>query len=353
MRAPGLLSTGVLLGLLGCGQEPLSFAEEPRPCEVRGEVCPAKTPTLLQVADLENDGIAEFITAGLSWELSIAASTENGFSYVTTHVPVERAELSSCSSVEGTNDLVFYRNWTSGEWWLWRLSEGRLEVVDSGRHSLETIVACVDLGPGADVIATQEKSTLVLPSFTFELQPVDTFIYAMATMPSDDGSTFSLFEGVGLSPDLYYGTFDLNTGEIVQEGWLSLNLTRNNLVAVAGRDLIVAGRVNDDPELVIVRNLEPTAPVVEELERVSLPWRARFLEVAELDGDDDIEVVIAPMPVTAVAVFGLTTGQSDLYVLDLPFEAIDIASGDHDGDGKDEIYALDPRDERIVEIKLE
>lgn len=225
--------------------------------------------------------------------------------------------------------------------------------MDAGRHSIETFVACLDIGPGADVIATREGTTLVLPNAMFELQPVDTSVYAMAAMPSDDGSTFSLFEGVVLNSDLRVTTINLDTNGVVQEGSLSLDLTRNSLVAVAGRNLIVAGRVDDDPELVIVRNVDPTAPAVEELERVSLPWRARFLEISELDGDVDIEVVVAPMPVTAVAIFGFTDGQDSLHVVDLPFEAIDVATGDHDGDGKDEVYVLEPRDERIVEIDLQ
>jgi len=95
------------------------------------------------------------------------------------------------------------------------------------------------------------------------------------------------------------------------------------------------------------------APVIAELERVSLPWRAKFLYVADLDGDGTIEVVVAPMPVTAIAVFGLGGhAPNHLHTLDVPFEGIDIATGDRDGDGIDEIYVLDPRDERIIEIAL-
>jgi hypothetical protein len=52
---------------------------------------------------------------------------------------------------------------------------------------------------------------------------------------------------------------------------------------------------------------------------------------------------------TAVAVFGLA---NELDVLDLPFEGIDLAIGDHDGDGSSEVFVLDPRQERIFALAL-
>jgi len=235
---------------------------------------------------------------------------------------------------------------------LWQLSDGRLEVVDTGRHPLQDIVVCADLGLGPEVIVIQQGATLVLSTVTFELQPAGPSIYAPVVMPSSDVAVFSLFAGVSYQPDLYVGTFDLDANEILQDGSLSLGLTRNDMLAVAGRNLIVAGRIDDEPELVIAGDLDPTAPVITKLERASLPWRPKFLYVAELDGDPGIEVVVAPMPVTAIVVVGLGDGPNQLYTLDLPFEGIDIATGDHDGDGVDEIYVLDPRDERIIEVSL-
>jgi hypothetical protein len=302
-RAAGALA---ICASLSCGgEDPLSFFGDPRPCEVRGEICLASAPILLHLADVDRDGRANVITAGLGWELSVALPTDEGYADITTRVPVGGGELSSCSSGEGSDDLIFYRDFSSRDWWLWRLSEGRLEVVDAGRHPITTLVACVDLGLGADAIVILHDTTLALPSISFELQPVETSIQALATMPADDGSTFSLFATVVSRPELYVGTFDLAAGTILEERSLSLGLTRNDFLAVAGRTLIVTGLGDDGPELVLARNLDPEAPEFLEIERVSLPWRARSLELAELDGD-----------------------------------------------GKDEIYALDPRLERIFEVEI-
>jgi len=154
------------------------------------------------------------------------------------------------------------------------------------------------------------------------------------------------------NPDPHVTTIDLELGSIAGEVSWSLNLGRIDRLAVAGDDIIVAGRTDSNSELVIVRDVDPAAPVANEIDRVPLPWQATLLETAELDGDAGLEIVVAPMPVTAVAVYGLSDSPTDLTVVELDFEAIDIATGDHDGDGKDEIYALDPRDERIIQIPL-
>lgn len=352
MRGPKRLWTCALLGLLGCGEWPSSLADEPRPCELRGEVCPSRVPVLLDLADLDHDGIAEFITAGLGWELSVASRTDAGFDYFSTRVPVERGQLSSCSSVDGSGNLVFYRDYLGQQWWLWQLAKGRLELVDSGRDRIQDIVACVDLGAGAEVIVIRDSATLVLSTQTFELQPAGPSIYAPVVMPSANGTTFSLFASMTFQPGLYVGSFDRSTGEVLHEGILALGLTHHDMLAVAGHTLVVAGRVDDEPELVIARELDPSAPVITELERASLPWRPKILKIAELDGDAEIEIVLAARPLTTIAVFGLGEGPNQLHTLELPVEGIDIATGDHDGDGIDEIYLLDPRAERIIELAL-
>jgi hypothetical protein len=349
VRTQRTLSTCTLLGLLGCGESLLSFSEDPRPCEERAEVCPATAPASLELADLDRDGAAEFVTLGFAWELAVASMTDGEYAYVTTRVPVEwGSQLSTCSSGEGYKDLVMYRH--GNQWWLWRLSNGHLEVVDSGRPDLTTTVVCVDLGPGANVIATFDGATLVLPTATFELQPIHTSMKGLVTMPTGDGSKFSLFAFAIPTSELYVASFDLDASSILEETTWSLNLGRIDALAVTRTDVAVAGRLDGKPELVIVRNVDPAAPVASETVHISLPWQANVLEAAELDGDLDTELVIAAMPGSAVAVVEL---QGDLQILNLGFEAIDIATGDHDGDGVDEIYALDPREERIIEVPLQ
>ena len=110
--------------LVACADPPISFFDEPRPCELLGEVCPPAIPTQLELVDFDHDGRDEFVILGLEGEL-VVGNPEDGEVLASARVEVEwGTTLSRCSSA----DLVFQH--TLEQWWLWELTDARIEAAD-------------------------------------------------------------------------------------------------------------------------------------------------------------------------------------------------------------------------------
>ncbi|MFV8754262.1 hypothetical protein ACNOYE_27270 [Nannocystaceae bacterium ST9] len=296
--------------------------------------------------DFDHDGAAEFVVIGATGELVVASAATGGEVESTTHVEVGWGGLSRCSS----DDLVFYR--ASERWWLWRFADARLDAVAQGQSSAS--FGCFDLGDGADTVVEIDDDSLRVGSISIDLEllPLEDPASSFVVRPEDDsGERFSLFT-IGLSERVYVASIDLAAPEVSAKATWVWGPTIIHALAVVGRDLVVAGPVSlDAGELAIVRDVDPSASDTWQPERIPLPWWPRQLLVAQLDDDEEPELVVAPLPISAIALVGVGAPQT-VQMLDLDFEGVDLATGDVDGDGKHEIFAIDPREERIVEIAM-
>jgi len=333
--------------LVACADPPISFFDEPRPCELLGEVCPPAIPTQLELVDFDPDGRDEFVILGLEGEL-VVGNPEDGEVLASARVEVEwGTTLSRCSSA----DLVFQH--TLEQWWLWELTDARIEAADHG--VLTGSYACFDLGAGADTIVEVDADLLRVDGVEvgLGLVPPGESLRGLALRPEDEsGQRFSLF-GFALDENVRMARVDLEAVEVTAAQLWPWGPTRIEVLAVAGRDLVVGGPITlDSGELAIVREIDlASAPATWQVERVSLPWWPQQLVLAQLDDDPEPELLVAPLPISALAIIGVGDSAS-VQMLELEFEGVDLAAGDVDADGLDEIFAIDPREDRILEVEL-
>lgn len=346
-----------LLAGFGCSDAaPLTVVESPRPCEALAETCPASAPVVLQLGDLDGRDGDDIITIGLAGALSVTFSGNHDRLDIQVDSPVEGQSLSTCAGVDQTE--LLYNSGTN-RWWRYRAVGDQLEPVEYGGQSAATLTACLDLGLGSDVVAQLDQAVLTLPSGDFPLKPnpaaggVNIVSFAALTAAAGE---LTVFAAVEHEPDLYVATLDLAAVQVLSDADWAMGLVQLDSVTLAGADLVVTGIAGDDSEgyeaeLLILRDVDANAPLIPAIERFPLPWQASKIQIAELDGDEAPEILVAPMSVSEFVVLGM--GEVGEMIVAVGFDAVDLAAGDRDADGIDEVYVLDLRDERIIQVEVD
>ncbi len=342
-----LLSLSVLA--LGCeaGVDVLDFDVDPT-CEAPAW-CAAPLPVRLVAADLDGDGRIELATVGLGLALTVIQIEDAGVELLERDVQVELApELRACDLEAGMSLLLD----NDIEYRLYRVTADDINLV--AREPAPGRLRCVRFAAGEpERIVFVEESQIHIDDQSFSFEPVygpDDFV----VIPAGTYDRFFLLASDGLirivdvdrssGVTLAEQTWELATGEAAPTALAQADVDPNT----PGAELIVAvATLPSGSQVRIFSGAQTGAPQGFASSTVAIPFWSDRMIAGQLDADPQAELVIEAELPTELARVDVVDGEPEVELLEAGGSVVDVAMGDVDGDGVQEILLLDATVEQV------